>query len=149
MSQFPTCSRRHVLRAGGAVAAVCGAAACTSNNQQGSSLTDAAEEPPPPPPEGTPLVRLADVPVGGAAAAEAPDGRQILVVRPQEGVAEAFSAACTHEGCTVAPQGQQLECPCHGSVFDLSGNVVTGPADRPLDRVEVRIDGDQVVTGQA
>lgn len=149
MSQFPACSRRQMLRAGGAVAAVGCAAACAPNDQQGSSLTDAAEEPPPPPPEGTPLARLADVPVGGATSAEGPDGRQILVVQPQEGVAEAFSATCTHEGCTVAPQGQQLECPCHGSVFDLSGNVVTGPADRPLDRIEVRVDGDQVVTGQA
>jgi cytochrome b6-f complex iron-sulfur subunit len=43
---------------------------------------------------------------------------------------------CTHLGCHPAfdPKMRILICPCHGSRFDLQGNVLKGPADRPLQR---------------
>lgn len=43
---------------------------------------------------------------------------------------------CTHLGCqpTWDPQKRNLICPCHGSRFDLKGNVLRGPATRPLSR---------------
>jgi cytochrome b6-f complex iron-sulfur subunit len=46
----------------------------------------------------------------------------------------ALSSICTHEGCTVAYNSTSgnLECPCHGSVYAISGNVLVGPAPRPL-----------------
>lgn len=44
----------------------------------------------------------------------------------------AVSAVCTHLGCTVDLAGQGFHCPCHGSVFDKSGTVVSGPAPSPL-----------------
>lgn len=42
----------------------------------------------------------------------------------------ALSAICTHEGCTVAyhPTANDIECPCHGSVFSTTGSVINGPA---------------------
>ena len=40
----------------------------------------------------------------------------------------AASAICTHLGCTVNLAGNGFHCPCHGSVFDQSGTVVSGPA---------------------
>jgi Rieske Fe-S protein len=43
-----------------------------------------------------------------------------------------LSAICTHQGCTVDIQGQQLVCPCHGSTYDRRGQVLRGPAERPL-----------------
>jgi cytochrome b6-f complex iron-sulfur subunit len=43
-----------------------------------------------------------------------------------------LSAICTHQGCTVDIQAQQLVCPCHGSTFDRRGQVLRGPAQRPL-----------------
>jgi Rieske Fe-S protein len=60
----------------------------------------------------------------------------------------AFSAICTHQGCTVAPAGKELDCPCHGSVYNAAtGEVMGGPAPRPLDKVNVKIAGDNVVAG--
>jgi len=46
----------------------------------------------------------------------------------------ALSSICTHEGCTVGYNSTSgnLECPCHGSVYAISGNVLVGPAPRAL-----------------
>jgi cytochrome b6-f complex iron-sulfur subunit len=44
----------------------------------------------------------------------------------------AASAVCTHLGCVVNLAGKGFHCPCHGSVFDDSGAVVSGPAPSPL-----------------
>ena len=44
----------------------------------------------------------------------------------------AASAVCTHLGCTVNLTREGFHCPCHGSVFDSSGKVVSGPAPAPL-----------------
>ncbi len=51
----------------------------------------------------------------------------------------ALSAVCTHLGCItrwVSDEGI-IACPCHGSRFDLEGNVIHGPAPRPLPWLEV------------
>lgn len=54
----------------------------------------------------------------------------------------ALSLVCTHLGCTVEVTPKTVSCPCHGSIFDRSGNVVRGPADRPLERYEVEDRGE-------
>lgn len=54
----------------------------------------------------------------------------------------ALSLVCTHLGCTVEVTPKTVICPCHGSVFDRSGKVVRGPADRPLERYEVEDRGE-------
>ena len=78
---------------------------------------------------------------------QGPDGADIIITRPTETTVAAYSAICTHEGCTVSPAGKELDCPCHGSVFDLKGAVMNGPARRPLDTVKVSLSGDDVVAG--
>jgi Rieske Fe-S protein len=60
----------------------------------------------------------------------------------------ALDLTCTHLGCTVTVTPTELVCPCHGSRFDRQGTVLQGPAERPLRRLEVRIEGERwVVTG--
>ncbi len=62
------------------------------------------------------------------------------------------SAVCTHLGCTVNLVGQGFHCPCHGSVFNQSGAVVSGPAPAPLAWFELTLsrDGHLVIdTSQA
>ena len=46
----------------------------------------------------------------------------------------ALSSICTHQGCTVGYNSAagDIECPCHGSVYSLSGSVINGPAPSPL-----------------
>jgi len=96
---------------------------------------------------GAVLVALADVPVDGAVSAQTASGDLVLVTQPSAGEVKAFSAICTHKGCTVAPKGNQLVCPCHGSVYDLStGEVLAGPAPAPLATVDVKVKGGNVVT---
>ena len=54
---------------------------------------------------------------------------------------DALSLVCTHEGCGMNYQenNQILFCPCHGSKFDLNGNVLQGPATRPVTKYTVAI----------
>ncbi|MGA1265118.1 MAG: FAD-dependent oxidoreductase [Prochlorothrix sp.] len=51
---------------------------------------------------------------------------------------EALSLTCTHQGCTVQPQGEEgYLCPCHGALYGQSGQVAGGPAKRNLSRFQV------------
>jgi Rieske Fe-S protein len=139
-------SRRTVLTTGATVAgAAVGAVALTACGSDSAPKSGTAQAPIA---AGTPLVALADVPVGQAKAAKAPDGTDVIVARPSESAAAAFSAVCTHQGCTVAPKGADLICPCHGSVFNaLTGEVKQGPANKPLPSVPVKVENGKVVTG--
>jgi Rieske Fe-S protein len=63
--------------------------------------------------------------------------RPIYVRRTAAGGLVALLASCTHNGCQPSPAAGRLVCPCHGSEFSLEGDVLQGPADRPLTRYEV------------
>lgn len=84
-----------------------------------------------------------------AAAAIPPRGalvyreRRLAVVR-DGGEIYALNLTCTHLGCTVTVTPSEIVCPCHGSRFDLKGNVLKGPADRPLARYRVENRGERV-----
>ena len=94
------------------------------------------------------LAQVSDVPVGGAISAKDSNGKPIIVSQPTQGDVVAFSAICTHMGCTVAPAGNQLQCPCHGSTYDLAtGENTGGPAPSPLPKVQVTVHKGEVVEG--
>jgi cytochrome b6-f complex iron-sulfur subunit len=141
--------RRPVLAAGGAAAAAALLGGCGGgDNGAAGSTTSSSTSPSTPGSSGGDLVELSKVPVGGAVSAKSPDGEPLIVARPSQGKAVAFSARCTHMGCTVAPSGAKLQCPCHGSQFDpLTGSVLHGPAQRPLSTFPVKVEGDTVVAG--
>jgi Rieske Fe-S protein len=83
----------------------------------------------------------------GSAVAFKDSGNQAVLVHLKNGDFVAYSAVCTHQGCTVAYQGGQLACPCHGSVFDPANGaeVVAGPAQSPLPKIPVKVQGGEVV----
>jgi Rieske Fe-S protein len=73
-------------------------------------------------------------------------GSPAVLVHLQSGDFVAYSAICTHQGCTVAYKNGELACPCHGSVFDPANGaqVVAGPAPRPLPEIPVEVRGGEV-----
>jgi cytochrome b6-f complex iron-sulfur subunit len=52
----------------------------------------------------------------------------------------ALSTICTHQGCDADVANNVVVCPCHGSRFDKNGNVINGPADRPLVQLQTAYD---------
>ncbi len=64
---------------------------------------------------------------------------KVAVYRDERGTVHMRSARCTHMGCTVKwnPTEKTFDCPCHGSRFAPMGEVVNGPAARPLEPTEL------------
>lgn len=76
------------------------------------------------------------------------ESRKVFILREKGGFRVA-SAVCTHLGCTNQWQKKEEHffCPCHGAVFDRDGNVLAGPAPRPIDwfKVSLALNGRLVV----
>jgi cytochrome b6-f complex iron-sulfur subunit len=68
------------------------------------------------------------------------------LVRLEDGGFLALSCKCTHLGCTVpwVEKEKKFICPCHASTFDITGNVISGPAGRPLDQFPITFENKQV-----
>ncbi len=69
-----------------------------------------------------------------------PNGSAILI--PTASGIKAFSLECTHLGCQVAYKRTHFVCPCHGSEFAIDGTVIKGPADRPLQALDIETSAD-------
>lgn len=132
--------RRVLLGAGalgaGAIVTACGGgtpskASSSSTNAGGPATTATTSAPPKP-------VKATDVPVGGGTVLDTQDA---VVTQPKAGDFKAFSATCTHQGCTVGDvSGGTINCPCHGSQYSITdGSVVRGPATDPLPKKIVTV----------
>ena len=85
------------------------------------------------------------------------DGWRILsekstawAVKLDNGEVIAFAPQCTHLGCAYHwddPKKQFL-CPCHTSVFSIDGRVISGPAPRPLDQFETKVQNNKLMLGE-
>ncbi len=85
---------------------------------------------------------------GGIVRVEGRDGdARLVVIRKADNTLVALSMECTHWGCDLdwVKDKAELDCPCHGSRFDLDGKVLEGPADEPLPAYPVS-EADGVVT---
>lgn len=90
-------------------------------------------------------IKTSEIPVGGGKIF-ADD--KIVVTQPAAGDFKAFSAVCTHQACLVAKVSDgTIDCPCHGSKFNLDGTVANGPADKPLPAENITVQGDEIVLG--
>lgn len=71
-----------------------------------------------------------------------------VVKLPNQGVV-AYGPQCTHLGCAYhwEEANKQFLCPCHTSIFGLDGKVLAGPAPRPLDRYEAKVENDKLLLG--
>jgi Rieske Fe-S protein len=144
--------RRGLLKATCAGCAALGLAACggsstpAADSQTSTEPSTAGTGAAPTAAAGKVIVKLADIPVGSSVSARAPSGKKIVLARPTETTVVAFSSTCTHQGCTVAPDGKRYACPGHGSVYDaFTGKNLSGPAPSPLPPFAVKISGADVV----
>ena len=98
---------------------------------------------------GKQIIKLTDLPVGGSHNfVHSAKGVPSVLFRTKTGVF-AYSAICTHQGCTVAYKStaKKLVCPCHGAQFDpfSNGKAVAGPTQTPLPSIKVAVSGAWVV----
>ncbi len=109
------------------------AGAATSSSQPAAAAAGATSRPPVPA-NAVKLGSSSQLAAGQGASYQDPsDGQADIVIRQPDGSLTAFSAVCTHAGCTVGYQGGQIACPCHGALFNAqTGAVEGGPAPSPL-----------------
>jgi Rieske Fe-S protein len=145
-------SRQKVLLGAGlglvtAVVAACSTYGKKTDAASGSATSTAAAAPSASGGSGAPsgkvIAKTADVPVGSGVIVN-----EVVVTQPTAGVFKGFSSTCTHKGCTVDKIADgTIDCPCHGSKFNLDGTVAKGPADKPLAAENISVQGDSIVLG--
>lgn len=133
--------RKTVIAGLGVGAAAVTLAACSSGSDSGSdsgSGSDTTTESSTP---GEPLASTTDVPVGSGVIVG-----DVVITQPVEGEFTGLSAVCTHAGCLVNEiVDGTINCPCHGSKYNLEGQVVNGPATKSLPPVGIELQGDSIV----
>jgi Rieske Fe-S protein len=90
------------------------------------------------------LVTTDEVPVGGGTVFQK---QKIVVTQPTEGDFKAFTAVCTHQGCTVGSvESDTIQCNCHGSQYSAAdGTVKKGPATKALAPKKVTVEGNEII----
>ena len=68
--------------------------------------------------------------------------KAVWAIKQADGQVTVFSQMCPHIGCGYRWDGgdSKFKCPCHGSVYDVSGAVLGGPAPRHLDMLPSKIE---------
>jgi|GEM_PF-3057284 len=101
-------------------------------------------------PEPLAAISLEDVPdlatIGKSTRIEI-NGNKILLIRDAENSVRALSASCTHERVKLKydKKRNQIRCPAHGSRFELSGEVIRGPAEEALTRYDARLEDNRIL----
>ncbi|MFE4965237.1 Rieske (2Fe-2S) protein [Streptomyces sp. NPDC056660] len=92
---------------------------------------------------GRALAQTSQIPEGGGMIFKE---QKIVVTQPKKGEYKAFSAICTHQGCTVSQVADgTIDCPCHGSKFHIAdGSVAHGPATKPLPAESITVSGNSI-----
>ncbi|MFF0746210.1 Rieske (2Fe-2S) protein [Streptomyces sp. NPDC004111] len=142
-------TRRTVLAAAAGTAAVL-AAGCTKYGEEKKPPAETAPPAPVPtssggqqPPKPAPLAATSEIPVGGGKVFK---DAKVVVTQPEAGSFKAFSAICTHQGCTVADvSGGTINCPCHGSKYRVAdASVAAGPAPQPLPPRAITVESNSI-----
>jgi Rieske Fe-S protein len=122
-------------------------AACTTYGKETEASSESATAPTSSAPNGAAapgadaIAKTSEVPVGSGIIVG-----QVVLTQPTAGDIKGFSAICTHAGCEVNKVAEgTIDCPCHGSKFNLDGSVAKGPATKPLEPAAVSVSGDSII----
>jgi Rieske Fe-S protein len=128
-------TRRTVLLATGAATFAAGCSKYGDNSDSGASSVNASG--------GQELAKTSEIPVGGGKIFK---DEKVVVTQPKKDEFKAFSAVCTHQGCTVGTVSDGIiECPCHHSKYRIAdGSVAGGPAPKPLPPEQIKVDGNSI-----
>jgi Rieske Fe-S protein len=148
IGEFPISRQKVLVGAGlGLVTAVL--AACSTYGKKPEAAGESGTTAAAPSASGGPalaakaIAKTTDVPVGSGVIVG-----DVVVTQPSAGVFKGFSAKCTHKGCTVDKVADgTIDCPCHGSKFNLDGTVANGPATEPLGTENITVQGDSIMLG--
>lgn len=126
-------STRRTVLATGAAALVAGCSKYGDNNSGSAANASSGQE----------IAKTSDIPVGGGKIFK---DEKVVVTQPKKGDFKAFSAVCTHQGCTVGSVSDGIiECPCHHSKYRVAdGSVAGGPAPKPLPAKEITVKGNSI-----
>jgi Rieske Fe-S protein len=80
----------------------------------------------------TKVINLSDYPALQSVGGHAMISGNVILIRSSKSKFTALSTVCTHKKCDLDYTGSGFECPCHGSTFNKSGKVLTGPAKKNL-----------------
>jgi thiosulfate dehydrogenase [quinone] large subunit len=96
------------------------------------------------------IASISDLNVGSALQIKLASGDPGILIRTATDAVCAFSAVCTHEGCSVDYDSvsKELICPCHGARFDplQNGKAIGGPTRTPLTELPVQISGEYIIS---
>ena len=135
--------RQQVIRGAGLVLTAGALAACSGGGDKAAATNDSSttSAPAAAPLSGGAIAKTADVPVGSGVIVD-----DVVVTQPSAGDFKAFSSTCTHKGCAVNKVADgTIDCPCHGSKYNLDGTVANGPATAPLEAKTISVQGDSIV----
>ena len=151
-------SRRNLLKIGAISAVSFVITACTkavSNSSEPTSEPVVEDTQTPSTPEQTPsqvgevvIAQVSALVAGEGFNFTANDGTDAILFKTKDEKVYALSRICTHEGCSVDFDLAQnkLICPCHGATYEApDGNVISGPTQRNLKKINVKVDGDNVL----
>jgi cytochrome b6-f complex iron-sulfur subunit len=93
-------------------------------------------------------LKKGEIPIGTAKEIVINEIPIVIINRPRKGFIS-FSRVCTHLGCLVRfdERTLQIVCPCHGGRFNLEGNVLGGPAPKPLKRIHIAEKKESIIIG--
>ncbi|MFW0791555.1 ubiquinol-cytochrome c reductase iron-sulfur subunit [Gordonia sp. CPCC 205333] len=145
MDDQPTVTRRRFVAgtglAVGATAIALTVSSCGSSDSETTTTTESQAPPPGSTAAAGVLAPVSDVPVGGGIIVG-----DVVLTQATAGRIAGFSATCTHTGCKLSGVTDgKINCPCHGSKFNLDGTVSNGPAKTALPAVPVEVTDGNII----